>query len=40
MNIMSIIAENLIGGVIAGLIGFFSAWGMICLKEYRNNCEG
>jgi len=28
---------NLIGGIIGGLVGFFSAWGILKLEEWRKN---
>ncbi|KPK42899.1 MAG: hypothetical protein AMJ78_00625 [Omnitrophica WOR_2 bacterium SM23_29] len=40
MTVKEINTEHLIGdvigGIIAGLIGFFSAWGMLKLEEWRN----
>ncbi len=37
MAIREVVIENLIGSATGGLIGFFSAWGMLKLEEWRNN---
>ncbi len=36
MYVKRIITEHLLGGVMGGLIGFFSAWGILKLEEWRN----
>lgn len=37
MAIKEIVTENLVGGIIGGLIGFFSAWCMLKLTEWRRD---